>query len=174
MASGVKIQWKGEALAGKLERELQDRLDLAALEIQRELKQSLNISAKRGAQPSKPGEPPRKRTGFLASNVAIDRSQRWVRKVGVRKNAQYGIALEFGTGPKTIHAKPGKKLMIPVPREKAKELGGKQIKGKWYIFRKSVKHHGIKARPWLRPGFHRVTKRLRLHLLRPIPWLRRR
>lgn len=48
--------------------------------------------------PSKPGEPPRKRTGWLQRNVvySIDRATLSAR-VGVTQNARYGAYLEVGT-----------------------------------------------------------------------------
>jgi hypothetical protein len=48
--------------------------------------------------PSKPGEPPRKRTGWLANNVTyqfFDGGER--SRVGITENALYGLFLEKGT-----------------------------------------------------------------------------
>jgi hypothetical protein len=48
--------------------------------------------------PSRPGEPPRKRTGWLQRNVVytLDR-QKLTGTVGVTINAKYGLYLELGT-----------------------------------------------------------------------------
>ncbi|HEX5272703.1 MAG TPA: hypothetical protein VFW33_19535 [Gemmataceae bacterium] len=48
--------------------------------------------------PSRPGEPPRKRTGWLQSQVAYDLDRtRLQGRVGVRVSARYGLYLELGT-----------------------------------------------------------------------------
>lgn len=63
------------------------------------VQQALNISNPRPyVTPSNPGEPPRKRTGFLAANVIYELNQKELKtRVGVLKNALYGLFLEFGT-----------------------------------------------------------------------------
>lgn len=55
--------------------------------------------------PSRPGEPPRKRTGWLQRNVvySLDRSTLSA-KVGVTVNAKYGLYLDLGT--RTVEARP--------------------------------------------------------------------
>ncbi len=47
--------------------------------------------------PSKPGESPRKRTGWLQRNVKYEVSREGVGRVGVTRNALYGLFLELGT-----------------------------------------------------------------------------
>ncbi len=48
--------------------------------------------------PSKPGEPPRKRTGWLQRNVVYQFFDGGLRsRVGLTQNAEYGIYLEIGT-----------------------------------------------------------------------------
>lgn len=48
--------------------------------------------------PSKPGEPPRKRTGWLQRNVAYEiDSEKLTVKIGCTANAPYGLYLELGT-----------------------------------------------------------------------------
>ena len=55
--------------------------------------------------PSRPGEPPRLRTGFLQRNVRyeLDRARR-VARVGITRNARYGLYLERGTA--RVQARP--------------------------------------------------------------------
>ncbi len=88
---------------------------------------------------SRPGEPPRKITGFGAANVSYSLDQaKMIGKVGVMKGGSYMIDLELGTrAERTITAKAGKALMIPDRRIK-----------KW-VFRKRVTIKPIKPRPWL-------------------------
>lgn len=48
--------------------------------------------------PSRAGEPPRKRTGFLAANVKYELDQGEMKgRVGIGQNALYGLYLELGT-----------------------------------------------------------------------------
>ena len=47
---------------------------------------------------SKPGEPPRKRTGFLQKSVEVELDkERMTARVGIGENAIYGLFLELGT-----------------------------------------------------------------------------
>lgn len=55
--------------------------------------------------PSKPGEPPHKRTGFLQKSTVFDLDQKnQSARVGILKNAKYGAFLELGT--KRMKARP--------------------------------------------------------------------
>ena len=48
--------------------------------------------------PSLPGEPPRKRTGFLQANVLFELDKAGLKsRTGVSTNARYGLFLELGT-----------------------------------------------------------------------------
>jgi hypothetical protein len=68
-------------------------------------------------QPSKPGEPPRKRTGFGQLNVAMEFDASKPRgRIGETANAAYMIYLQFGT--KHIAARPW--LMLPLERDLGK------------------------------------------------------
>jgi hypothetical protein len=50
------------------------------------------------SSPSKPGEPPRARTGFLKKNVQAEYDQASLStRVGLNANAIYGLFLELGT-----------------------------------------------------------------------------
>lgn len=63
------------------------------------VQRALNVGNPRPYRtPSAPGEPPRKRTGWLQRHVLyeIDETSLAAR-VGVGKSADYGIALEVGT-----------------------------------------------------------------------------
>ena len=53
---------------------------------------------RRYLSPSLPGEPPRKRTGWLQRNVLYEVNQKaGTVRVGVTQNAKYGLYLELGT-----------------------------------------------------------------------------
>jgi hypothetical protein len=57
------------------------------------------------ANSSKPGEPPRKRTGWLQRNVLYELDEKKLEgRIGITKNAIYGLFLELGT--KTMAARP--------------------------------------------------------------------
>jgi hypothetical protein len=61
--------------------------------------QTLNVSNPRPYDtPSKPGEPPRKRTGWLQRNVLYELDEKTLSgRVGITRNARYGLYLELGT-----------------------------------------------------------------------------
>jgi hypothetical protein len=81
----VALAWKG--------------LQRAVVFYWQSLQTALNRSNPRPYKtPSKPGEPPRKRTGFLAANVRYEFNQpTGEARVGVTTNAKYGGFLEIGT-----------------------------------------------------------------------------
>ena len=87
---------------------------------------------------SKPGEPPRKITGFGAGNVlyAFD-EDKLSSKVGILKNGSYMIDLELGNQITRVIEAKGKALMIPDKRRKM------------WIFRKRARIGPLKPRPWL-------------------------
>lgn len=48
--------------------------------------------------PSRPGEPPRKRTGWLQRNIVYELDEPSLSaRVGITRNARYGLFLELGT-----------------------------------------------------------------------------
>lgn len=61
---------------------------------------ALNVSNPRPHEtPSPPGQPPRKRTGWLQRNVLYETDEKaGLARVGITKNARYGLFLELGTG----------------------------------------------------------------------------
>ena len=63
------------------------------------LQNSLNVSNPRPYHtPAPPGDPPHKRTGFLAANVVYELEKEYLlARVGVLRNALYGMFLELGT-----------------------------------------------------------------------------
>lgn len=75
-------------------------------------------------------------TGFLRDHIQVIKAPGKVRvgPVGV----DYDEAVEYGTRPHTIRAKPGKTLAF--------QMNGRTI------FVKSVKHPGTKAQPYIRPA----------------------
>jgi len=89
--------------------------------------------------PSKPGDPPRKVTGFGAGNVVVEYDQPNLKaRVGVTQNAKYMVVHELGgTTATTIVPKKGKALMWY-------DFAGKQ-----WLFRKRVVKPPAKKRPWL-------------------------
>lgn len=76
------------------------------------------------------------RTGFLRDHIQVIKAPGRVRvgPVGV----DYDAAVEYGTKPHIIRAKPGKTLAF--------RMNGTMI------FVKSVKHPGTKAQPYIRPA----------------------
>lgn len=106
-----RVEMNGTALEA-LQKSHLEALSRATIFLHTEIMTALNVpntgrrvKRKRGRgsytiypNPSKPGEAPRKRTGWLQRNVVyfIDRGNLSSR-VGLTANARYGIALELGT-----------------------------------------------------------------------------
>lgn len=107
-----KVEWHGEKAWAQAHTALVERIARATVLLWTELQLVLNTPAKgerrsRGkgkgsrlvyTEVSKPGEPPRKRTGWLQRHVRyeVDRQQP-AGRVGVGIAAKYGLFLERGT-----------------------------------------------------------------------------
>ena len=100
------FKWYGEAVKQKVDREIDKRIKRACHVIADHARENMKRSQatagtgtkKRGLDPSKPGEYPKKVTGHLRRNV------RWeydpsikTGRVGVGADAEYGKHLELGT-----------------------------------------------------------------------------
>lgn len=96
---GGKVVWQGDDAEAEFQKELWERLVRMTEFTHAKMLQELNISNPRPyVTPSAPGEPPRKRTGFLQGNVQREYDQPGLRsRIGVMKNAIYGIFLDLGT-----------------------------------------------------------------------------
>jgi len=92
----MSIRWHGEAFKGLTREQLGDNLERAAITLKGIVKQSLRIGNKHGDSPSRPGEPPRRRTGRLSGSIAheVDRDRLRAR---VGTNLVYAKFLELGT-----------------------------------------------------------------------------
>lgn len=98
------IEWNGDAFAADLAKQLGDNLEKAAIFYKGKVKEAINRSQDkegtglntRGLDPSQPGEPPKKLTGFLQRSIAhamsSDRQQAFV-----GSNLDYSLYLEIGT-----------------------------------------------------------------------------
>lgn len=91
--------WHGPDVLAEVNATAFDNLLRAVSFYHTKLLEEVNVSNPRPYDsPSAPGEPPRKRTGFLQRNILYEvyKSAQMVR-VGVSLNALYGLFLEFGT-----------------------------------------------------------------------------
>lgn len=89
--------------------------------------------------PSLPGEPPRKVTGFGAGNVVEDFDQPNMKaRVGIMENADYMAAHELGTN-----------VGVKIRAKKAKALMWWNEQEQRWLFRKSVNRPPQPARPFL-------------------------
>jgi len=114
----AKFSWNGDPVVRALEEAAWEGLQRAALRLHTHLLETLNVpntgeSRKHPTRKtasgrpatytiyphsSRPGEPPRKRTGWLQRNVRYELDRSALRaRVGVTENARYGLYLEFGT-----------------------------------------------------------------------------
>lgn len=129
------IEFQGEEAMAHVRAETWKRIQAAGVYTQNKIMEVLNVPnsgerrkrtrntavGKKGssytvyANPSRPGEPPHKITGFLQGNVAIEEHPGELRvRVGIRDNAYYGIFLEEGT--KNMDARPFLKFVITAYR----------------------------------------------------------
>lgn len=94
-----KANWNGPGAVAELKAASWQAIQRMIVFYWTALQNALNVSNPRPyVTPSKPGEPPRKRTGFLARQVLYDLDQaRMTGRVGVTRNARYGVWLELGT-----------------------------------------------------------------------------
>jgi hypothetical protein len=93
------FKWNGEALLKVGVDAAWEGIAAAAIYYENAVKLALNVSNPRPhTTPSLPGEPPRKRTGFLQANIRhhLDKTK-LTALVGVTENAKYGLFLELGT-----------------------------------------------------------------------------
>lgn len=104
---GVKKEWHGPEQKAAIEAEMIRRLVACALLLQGHAKRLVSTAGTGtgrgkggrfqrtyGANPSAPGEPPRKQTGRLRASITWERMGRSVR---VGTNLLYGLWLELGT-----------------------------------------------------------------------------
>ncbi len=162
----IEIKWYGDKFEKAVRQASAEGLIRCATQFHSDCRVAVSISNPRNPKtgtndsPSKPGEPPRLRTGFGRENIVFGYNgdeKNPATRVGVRKNGIYMYWLELGFTRKatTISAKNGRKLMIPwkgtpAPDE-IKRIGLKKIRGAWFYFRRSVTIPASKigARPWL-------------------------
>lgn len=95
----VRVEDHSAEVLAALKKAAWENVLRAAVVFQTQVLQALNVSNPRPYKtPSAPGEPPRKRTGFLQANVQLDVDEaNLTARVGILANAKYGAYLEFGT-----------------------------------------------------------------------------
>jgi hypothetical protein len=91
--------WNGGAVVANLQAQSWLGIVRAVVFYWTQLQNALNVANPRPYnQPSAPGDPPRKRTGWLQRNVVYElNEQTRVAKVGLTANVPYGLWLEIGT-----------------------------------------------------------------------------
>jgi hypothetical protein len=102
----TRFEWHGEEAMAQVKALTFERLKRAVVFFHTEVLAALNKSNPRPyTTPSKPGEPPRKRTGWLQRNVLYELDEKALEgRVGLTPNAKYGLFLEVGT--KRMAARP--------------------------------------------------------------------
>lgn len=93
------LKWNGPGVLAEIHAKSWEGIQRAVAFYHTKLLEALNVSNPRPyTTPSKPGEPPRKRTGWLQRNVAYELDEaKGEARIGVRENAKYGAYLELGT-----------------------------------------------------------------------------
>lgn len=114
----TRVEWSGDQAAEAVRSLTLERLTRATLKLWERVTEALNVpnTGERVKHPTKktpsgravtytiyphpslPGEPPRKRTGWLQRNTLYDIDEQAISgRVGVQQNAKYGAYLELGT-----------------------------------------------------------------------------
>lgn len=139
---GRNYTWKGEEYKKKIKRGLNANLDLAAIFLVRDIKQSFGdtgvaggrsgaTKAQRAANRSKPGGPPNVDTGHLKRNIGYDTPTRalLVRRIGTgignAEHVGYAIYLELGTSK--MDARPFLRTALARNRAKLRQLLGRRV-----------------------------------------------
>jgi hypothetical protein len=93
----IKVDWMGEGVGQQLETDCWGRIVNATEAFLAELKQVLNVrNPPPFLQSSRPGEPPRKRTGWGQAHVIREYERPQLKsRVGVEENASYMAILEL-------------------------------------------------------------------------------
>lgn len=94
-----KMKWYGDDVVKQTMSASWENLVKAIVYYHTRLLEAVNVSNPRPhVTPSQPGEPPRKRTGWLQRHIRYELDQASGRgRVGVAVNAIYGLYLELGT-----------------------------------------------------------------------------
>lgn len=102
----AKLTWNATQATAEIQARGWQGIARAVVYLHTQLLHALNVSNPRPyTTPSRPGEAPRKRTGWLQRNVLYELDKdAMTGRVGVTKNAQYGLYLELGT--KRMAARP--------------------------------------------------------------------
>lgn len=102
----ARVVWNGPAAETATLAEAWKRLRAAVITYHSLVLLALNVANPRPYRtPSRPGEPPRKRTGWLQAHVLYELDDgTHAGRVGLAKNAPYGVFLEFGT--RVMRARP--------------------------------------------------------------------
>jgi hypothetical protein len=95
----AKFTWNGPAVVTEIKAASWERIVRVVVFFHTEVLAVLNKSNPRPyVTPSLPGEPPRKRTGWLQRNVRYELAKgKQVGRIGITPNAKYGLYLEIGT-----------------------------------------------------------------------------
>lgn len=150
MASDLKtVRWYGPRVRKLIRQQLEYNLDRVGIMLENDIKRSFGSSgvtgkrsgataADRHKNRSAPWSPPNVDTGHLKRSVGYIKPaplRRWIGTgLGSKEKSGYAKYLEFGTRPYEINNAFGRGI--------------------------TVKHPGIKPRPFLRPALHRNRSRI--------------
>lgn len=121
----VQQQWHGPQVLAQIEAAGWESIQRATVYLWTKVVEALNVSNPRPyTSPSAPGEPPRKRTGWLQRNVLYELDEAQKRgRVGIGRMALYGVYLELGTR-RGLAARPFLLAMVNKHRAELQKLAG--------------------------------------------------
>jgi hypothetical protein len=178
-----RIQWHGKELHLRCKLSLRGGLAAAGKVLHQFYYNMLGQSNAGGESPSMPGEAPRLGTG-RGRNAIVSRLNGDEYTLTLRPQGGHLAALDAGTRAHTIRAR-GKLLRIwfrpkPFRQPTASEIKDIGLRigndGRWYYYRKEVRHPGtteasgpgggaVGPSPWIRQGFERARAMMQAALV---------
>jgi len=163
MNKKAKVNFHPEQFLTKLEQHVIGQLDKAVVILQAHIVRSLIAVDYPPA--SKPGEVPHHRTGHLAQSISFDAPHPFTRRVGLGVGGvpmvDYGVYLEFGTGPhKTLGGRfETRKIQYVTKKGKVRNRRKRVLVGGYNVRGETGEGRGLGAgdgsmlpRPFIRPA----------------------
>lgn len=93
----MTLEWNGDDVEREIRARVSRNMDMATLYLKGQVQRSINRGNATGADPSKPGEPPKKVSARLFQSIATDKRESPMEITGlVGTNVEYARRLELG------------------------------------------------------------------------------
>jgi hypothetical protein len=100
----ARFAWNGGSAPWVVRSAIADGLERAAAWVRKEIRKKINL---RYPPASRPGQPPRRRTGNLYRNIDFWLNRKTLEvRIGPTEDAEYGLYLEFGAPRRNLKPRP--------------------------------------------------------------------